>query len=154
MAAAPTGNDDSNGDSRKKENCLDIDFDDKEDIDMEQICDQCLTTMLNCKCSRRRRQHQSTSATLLGAQTTANASTAATSTVHPQTVQDPLHTGLSQNLQAAEGLQEPHGRPATLLTARLPTTDCNDAQQLYAGYVDDEMLRSSELITAAYATNN
>ena len=73
--------------------------------------------------------------------------------VQPQTVQDPLHTGLSQNLQdTTTPSHDTQGQPTTIPTTPLPTTDCNDAEQLYSGFVEDEMLRSSELITAAYTT--
>ena len=75
--------------------------------------------------------------------------------MQPHTVQDPLHTGLSQNLYANAGENnDQYAHSAAPSTARPPATNGNDAQQLYAGYVEDEMLRSSELITAAYATTN
>ena len=79
MAAAPTGTDNLNGDSqRKKENCLGIDFNDKDKkttrtrtsrtttaemagagsaaaSHLEDICNSCLKPMLSCACKRTRR---------------------------------------------------------------------------------------------------
>ena len=76
-----------------------------------------------------------------------------TTPVQPVTVQDPLHTGLSQSLHTTgTGSIDQQGQPATPTTAQPPTTNRDDAQQLYSGYIEDEILRSSELITAAYTT--
>ena len=128
---------------------------------LEELCKSCHTPLLKCKCSRKhppgleqKAQGNGTTTTMAGNSSSSSThhTAAATTPIRPQTVLDPLHTGLSQNVQTAEA--ESTAQPAIPPMASQPATDCNDAQQLSAGYVGDEMLRSSEIMTEAYATTS
>ena len=78
---------------------------------------------------------------------------ASTTPVHPQGVQDPLHTGLSQNLQGSQADRNDQQRqPAMPPTTQQSTTDSLGGQHLYSEYVEAEITRSAELIAASQTT--
>ena len=151
------GIDDPNGEIR-------MDIDDKETKDtdkktemdtntMEQLCKIHLTPRFRCACTRshppglegQTRGNGTTSSAASGYQTAAPATP-----VHPQTVQDPLHTDLSQALQATDStIQQQESYAAT---TRTTTARDLDAQHMFSYYVEAEITRSSELITAAQTT--
>ena len=73
--------------------------------------------------------------------------------VHPQMVQDPLHTGLTQSIQSGSSNDTTshyqNGHPA----AAAPTsTQDYDPQRMYEGYIEDEFSRNGEIIMAAHST--
>ena len=198
MAAAPTDTDDLNGDSqRKKENCLGIDFNNKDkktDMDtsstttaemagagsatsshLEDICNSCLKPMLSCACKRIRRTNVVTRTTIddtpmedVEEVSTRNHTTAgnniipppglptasASTAVHPQTVQDPLHTGLAQSVQTASSSDNTSRFQTSRSTLAAPTIpiESYDPQRMYEYYIEDELSRNGELIMAAHTT--
>ena len=69
-------------------------------------------------------------------------------TVHPHVVQDTLATGLLQSLQPTEHGEESQ-RPALQVPSTLNSATPHDPQLLYAEFIEDEIERSGELISAA-----
>ena len=81
--------------------------------------------------------------------TTASSSTA----VQPQTVQDPLHTGLTQTIQTASSNDNTnHHQNSQPSTAASTTALSYDPQRMYEYYIEDELTRNGELIMAAHST--
>ena len=152
------GIDDPNGEIR-------MDIDDKETKDtdkktematnpMEQLCKIHLTPRFRCPCTRshppglegQSRSNGNTSSASSGHQTAASATP-----VRPQTVLDPLHTGLSQNILATEADRYDQRSQLATSAARQPTAVSFDAEHMYYEYVETEITRSGELIAAAQA---
>ena len=161
---------------------------------LEQTCPGCLTTMLKCECTRRKRSNVVTRNTLddtpmegveevatkshttsgkntgpppgltrqlvANSEAMGNSSTssgapplAPATTVQPQTVQDPLHTGLTQAMQFASSNDSTNHYQSSQPTAAASTTTLSyDPQRMYEDYIEDELTRNGELILAAHTT--
>ena len=143
---------------------------------LEQLCDRCRTPMLKCACNRKTKRpnhesleaadntpmegiedisasHSHTTAGNITRQPPGLPTANTTLAVHPQMVQDPLHTGLTQSIQSGSSNDTTshyqNGHPA----AAAPTsTQDYDPQRMYEGYIEDEFSRNGEIIMAAHST--
>ena len=142
---------------------------------LEQICLVCFKNLIKCACQRTKRSNADTNVAtdntpMQGVEeiSTGNknshtntvpppglASSSASSAVQPQTVQDPLHTGLAQLVQTTRSnsnisntIHYQNSQPATAVA----TTQQNyDPQRMYEQYIEGEFTRNGELIMAAHS---